>query len=236
MPSETKLQKIFNKLEINIPSKILRTALTHSSVTFENSKEENYERLEFLGDSVLKLIVSEILYKSFPNYPEGRMTKIRAILVSDSNLAKLSKEIDLQDLIYLGKNEAKDGGKNKESVVACAFEAVLGAIYLTNGLEKSIQFIKKTFKKTINEVDEKLDFYNAKAVLQEYTQSQNKDLPEYKELKETGKAHDKTFTFGIYYHNEFLAKGCGKTKKEAQQEAAKEACIKLNILKGAENE
>ena len=236
MASDNKLTKILKKLKISIPDNLLKTALTHSSLTFENKEEENYERLEFLGDSVLKLVMSDILYKKYPNYSEGRMTKIRAILVSDNVLAKTGKNINLELLIRLSKSEEKDHGREKESVLACSFEAVLGAIYLSNGIEKAELFINTLFKNMPDTIDSNLDSYNAKAVLQEYTQKVNKDLPEYKELLETGKAHKKVFTFGIFYKNEFLAQGSGKTKREAQQNAAKEACIKLGLFKGEENE
>lgn len=235
MLSDSKLRKIFKDLEINVPNKLLKVALTHSSLTFENNEEENYERLEFLGDSVLKLIMSEILYKSYPEYPEGRMTKIRAILVSDNTLAKLGKEIELSDVIFMSKSELKDHGREKESVIACAFEAVLGAIYLSCGIEKAKIFIKNVFQNLPETIDSELDTYNAKALLQEYTQKMNKNLPEYVEISETGKAHKKIFTYGIYYQNDFLGQGSGKTKREAQQNAAKSACQKLGLLEKGEN-
>ncbi len=236
MATDNKLIRILDELKISVPDDLLKTALTHGSLTFENKEEENYERLEFLGDSVLKLVMSDILYKKYPDYPEGRMTKIRAILVSDNVLAKIGKDINLDSLIRLSKSEEKDHGREKESVLACSFEAVLGTVYLSDGIEKSELFIKNLFKNMVDTVDSNLDLYNAKAALQEYTQKTNKDLPEYKELMETGKAHKKVFTFGIFYQNEFLAQGSGKTKREAQQNAAKEACIKLGLFKGEEDE
>ena len=230
MSSDNKLDIIFKKLEINVPKDLLQTAFTHSSLTFENNEEENYERLEFLGDSVLKLLISEYLYKSYPEYPEGRMTKIRAILVSDSTLAKIGIQIGLPEKIRLSKSEEKDHGRNKESVIACSLEAILGAIYLSSGIKASMSFIKELYKNLPEQIDNNLEIYNAKAVLQEYTQKNNKDLPEYKELLETGKAHNKTFTFGVFYRNEFISQGSGKTKREAQQNAAMEACIRLGLI------
>ena len=231
MSQDNKLQKIFEELNIKVKSDLLKTALTHSSVTFENEGGENYERLEFLGDSVLKLTMSDILYKKYPDYEEGRMTKIRGILVADAMLAKLGKEINLNDLIIVGKSEKKDHGQDKESVIACVMEAIFGAIYLSCGLNRAMDFIKYIFGNKIEEIDNHLDTYNAKAVLQEYTQGLNKDLPEYKLVSEEGKAHNKTFYYEIIYHNEILAKGSGKTKRDAQQDAAKSACEKLNIFK-----
>ena len=227
----SELKKILDELKIKVDTDLLQTALTHSSVTFENGEGENYERLEFLGDSVLKLTMSDILYKKYPDYEEGRMTKIRGILVADSMLAKLGREINISDLIIVGKSEKKDHGQDKESLIACVTEAIFGAIYLSCGFEKAAEFIKYLFKNSIEEIDKHLDTYNAKAVLQEYTQGLNKDLPEYKLINEKGKAHNKTFYYEIVYRGEVLAEGSGKTKRDAQQDAAKTACEKLGIFK-----
>ncbi|MBQ7449823.1 ribonuclease III [bacterium] len=232
----SKLHKIFDELNIKVKPDLLKTALTHSSVTFENGDEQNYERLEFLGDSVLKLTMSDILYKKYPDYEEGRMTKIRGILVADSMLAKLGKEINISELIIVGKSEKKDHGQDKESVIACVMEAIFGAVYLSCGLNKVMSLIKYIFKDVIENVDEHLDTYNAKAVLQEYTQGLNKDLPEYKLIEEKGKAHNKTFYYEIFYRGNILANGSGKTKRDAQQDAAKSACEKLGIFKGEKDE
>ena len=232
----SKLHKIFDELNIKVKPDLLKTALTHSSVTFENGDEQNYERLEFLGDSVLKLTMSDILYKKYPDYEEGRMTKIRGILVADSMLAKLGKEINISELIIVGKSEKKDHGQDKESVIACVMEAIFGAVYLSCGLNKVMILIKYIFKDVIEKVDEHLDTYNAKAVLQEYTQGLNKDLPEYKLIEEKGKAHNKTFYYEIFYRGNILANGSGKTKRDAQQDAAKSACEKLGIFKGEKDE
>ena len=236
--SSDKLLEIFEKLEIKVPEDILQTALTHSSVTFENTestKIQNYERLEFLGDSVLKLTMSDILYKKYPDYNEGRMTKIRGIVVADNILAKIGRKIGLQNLILVGKSEKKDHGQDKDSIIACAMEAVMGAIYLSCGLEKAMDYINYIYNAVVEKVDKNLEIYNAKAVLQEYTQGKNKDLPEYKLVEEKGSDHKKTFFYEIIYHSEILAKGSGKTKRDAQQDAAKSACIKLGII-GGENE
>ena len=235
MSQNSELADIFKKLEIKVEPNLLKMALTHSSMTFENGEEQNYERLEFLGDSVLKLGISDILYKKFPEYEEGRMTKIRGFLVSDSELAKIGKAINLQNLIIVGKSEQKDHGAEKESVIACTMEALMGAIYLSCGIEKAISYIKYFYEQIIEKVDSNLDIYNAKAVLQEYTQGLNKDLPEYKLIDEKGKAHNKTFYYEIVYNNEILAQGNGKTKRDAQQDAAKKACIKLGIIKESDN-
>lgn len=242
MSSSSDLQKIFKKLSIKLKPDLFKMALTHSSATFENPTAyknpeiENYERLEFLGDSILKLAISDILYTTYPDYNEGRMTKIRGILISDLMLAKIGRTININDLIIVGKNEKKDHGKDKESIIACVMEAIIGAIYLSHNFDVAMKYIKYLYKDYIEDVDKNLSTYNAKAVLQEYTQSLNKDLPTYKLVKEKGEAHKKTFYYEVIYNNDILATGKGKTKRDAQQEAAKNACLKLGIIKGDLNE
>lgn len=229
------LEKIFQIKSKN--SKVFEKALTHSSFTRENeiSSIENYERLEFLGDAVLKLCISDILYKNFPEYSEGELTKIRSIVISDSTLAKVSKEIGLAPLIVLGIQEEKMGGRNRASILACTFEAILGAYYLCRKYDKLSIFLEKVFTPFIKDIDKNFEKFNAKAVLQEYTQSQNKKIPDYKVVEEVGPQHDKIFIVEVSYMNEFLASGKGKTKREAEQDAAYSACIKLEVIKGENN-
>ncbi len=225
-----KLEKIFKiKLE-NL--KIFEKALTHSSFTKENdiSSLENFEQLEFLGDAVLKLCVSDILYKKFPKYSEGELTKIRSILVSDNTLAKIAKKIKLDKLLILGKREEKSGGRQKNSILACAFEAVLGAYFLEGKYIDLSKNLEKILKPFIKEIDENFEKFNAKAILQEYTQSQNKQTPLYKIVEEKGPQHDKVFVIEVSYMEKVLAKGEGKTKKEAEQNAAMLACKKLGVI------
>jgi len=225
------LEKIFG---IKTKDKeLFQKALTHSSYTRENELNslENYERLEFFGDSVLKLFISEILYKKFPEYAEGDLTKIRSIIVSDNTLAESAKQIGLDKLIILGKQEEKTGGRERKSIMACAFEAVLGAYYIEGKFSEISNFLENNFEKTIKEVDENFEKFNAKAVLQEYTQSQNKQLPEYNIVEELGPEHDKIFVVAVSYMEEVLASGQGKTKREAEQACAYEACLKLGVIK-----
>lgn len=227
----SKLEKIF---EIETKDKnLFERALKHGSFTKENeiSSLENYERLEFLGDAVLKLCMSDILYKKFPDYAEGQLTKIRSIIVSDNVLAQVAFVLGLDKLIILGKREEKMGGRGRKSIVACAFEAVLGAYYLEGKFEKLSQFLAKVFEAKIVEVDENEEKFNAKAVLQEYTQSQSKTTPEYKVVDEVGPQHNKIFVVEVCYEDKILATGKGKTKKEAEQEAAYGACIKVGAIK-----
>lgn len=240
MPSSDceKLTKKFNLLEkifqIKIKdSKIFEKALTHSSFTREKELDalESYERLEFLGDAVLKLCVSDIVYKKFPDYAEGELTKIRSIVVSDNVLAKVAEEIGLSPLVILGKQEEKMGGRTRASILACAFEAILGAYYLEENLNAISKFLEKTLTPMIEEVDENFEKFNAKAVLQEYTQSLNKKIPHYNVVEEIGPQHDKIFVVEVSYMEEILAVGRGKTKREAEQDAAYNACVKLKVIK-----
>jgi len=232
--SKSKIKKLEKIFEIEIKNHVLfETAITHSSFTRENelSALESYERLEFLGDAVLKLYVSNILYKKFPKYAEGDLTKIRSIIVSDNMLAEIAKQIGLDELTILGKQEEKSGGRDRKSIMACAFEAILGAYYIEEQFEKLENFLEKTFEKFIKDVDENSEKFNAKAVLQEYTQSKSKKTPIYKLVEEIGPQHDKIFVVEVSYENIVLASGRGKTKREAEQLCAYDACLKLGVIK-----
>ena len=212
---------------------LLKLALTHPSFTKENGELdslENYERLEFFGDSVLKLFTSKLLYENNPDYPEGRLSKIRSILVSDFTLSKIAFDIGLDKLIILGRAEEKQGGRKRESNLACALEAVLGAYYLS-GKQKSIeQFLEKYLIPFASDIDEHFEKYNAKDVLQQYTQGFDKTLPVYTTISSIGPAHAPIFEVELSWHGEVIASCKGKTKKEAQQECAYEACKKFNLI------
>lgn len=211
---------------------LLDKALTHSSYAYEQgcSRFENYERLEFLGDAVLKLAISDILYNEYPEKTEGELSAQRAFIVSDKNIAEYSKKLNIRNFILTGKCE-KDNFKGMETIFACAFEAFLGAIYLEykeKGFEKAKVFLLENFKEEIL----KTSFVNAKAQLQEYTQKLNHDRPEYVILGNIGPAHNRTFTIGVYYRGNFISKGTANSKKEAEAEGAKEALIKLKEIYG----
>ena len=226
-----RLEEIFG-IKIDNPS-FFKKALTHPSYTKEKELPyvENYERLEFLGDAVLKLVTSDILYNLFPDYTEGDLSKIRSIVVSDSTLSKIAHDIKLCELIIVGHHEAKQGVANIESVCACTFEAVLGAYYLDGKLQDVIPFLRKVLTPFMHEVDKNFEKFNAKALLQEYTQSLTKETPVYTLVKEDGPAHKKTFEIEVSYQGKFVASGVGKTKKEAEQHAAYEACKIFGVVK-----
>ncbi len=225
-----KLEEIFG-IKIDNPD-FFKRALTHPSYTKEQDLPyvENYERLEFLGDAVLKLSVSDILYKKYSDYTEGDLSKIRSIVVSDNTLSKIANEIGFCELIILARHEAKQGLAHIESVCACAFEAVLGAYYLDGKFDLVIQYLQKVLMPYIEEVDKNFEKFNAKAILQEYTQGLTKEIPSYTVVGEVGPAHNKTFEVEVAYQGHVVAKGSGKTKKEAEQHAAYEACKKLGAI------
>ena len=207
-------------------------ALTHSSYTKELDLpyDECYERLEFLGDAVLKLATSKFLYEKYPDYTEGDMSKIRSIIVSDNTLAKFARKIGLDKLIIASKHDSKQGIKKLESVIACAFEATLGAYFLDGKFEELLVYIADNFHDYAKEVDLHFEKYNAKAILQEYTQGLTKETPIYTLIEAKGPDHNKTFDVAVSYQGKAIATGSGKSKKEAEQQAAYAACVKFGVI------
>lgn len=210
---------------------LVKIALTHPSYTKENNFDdtENYERLEFFGDSVLKLFTSKLLYEAYPKAPEGELSKIRSILVSDAILAKIAVQIGLDKLMILGPAEEKQGGRKRESNIACTLEAVLGAYYLSGEQVKIENFIKDYVMPYAEDVDKHFEKYNAKDIFQQYTQSVNKTLPIYKTIAIKGPAHKPEFEVELEWNGEVIVTAIGKSKKEAQQNCALAACKKLGI-------
>lgn len=205
---------------------LLGHALTHSSYANEHhlKREENNERLEFLGDAVLEMISSENLYKRNPQMPEGELTKLRASLVCEPTLAQCAKEVDLGSFLLLGKGEEATGGRERSSILSDAFEAVIGAIYLDGGFTNAKEFIERT---VLSDVEHRTLFCDSKTILQELIQSEHKGALSYRLLSETGPEHMKRFTVSAYLNDIPLAKGEGKTKKAAEQEAAYRSILLL---------
>lgn len=228
------LEELLEMLGIPGPyhHEIYHQALTHSSFTYENkiSSLMNYERLEFLGDAVLKLIVSESLFERFPDYREGELTKIRAVIVSDASLANLAKKIDLSYYMIFGASEARTGGTQKVSNLACGFEALLGALFLDGKMAATRDMLCRFLEDEVTKVDLSKTKDNFKAVLQEMTQAEGDGLPVYHTVKESGPSHNKTFYIEVMINHEVVGYGTGKTKKEAQQSAAKMALDVFNNL------
>lgn len=211
---------------------LYKKALTHPSFTKEKDLpyENCYERLEFLGDAVLKLTISDVLFKTYPEAQEGELSKIRSIIVSDNTLADIVKHNGLQELIIMSRHEEKLGCRNLNSICACAFEAILGAYYLDGKFNEIIKYIQKTFNPYIEDVQKHFEKFNAKAILQEYTQGKTKNTPVYTVISETGPEHKKIFEIQVKYNDEILAIEKGSTKKEAEQKCAYSACKKLGII------
>lgn len=211
---------------------LIEKALTHPSYTKELNLEEllSYERLEFFGDSVLKLFTSKILFESYPNYSEGELSKIRSILVSDNILSKIALQIGLDKLIRLGPAEEKQGGRKRESNLACSLEALLGAYYLNHKLIEIENFISEFLIPYAKDIDEHFENYNAKDLLQQYTQSIDKTLPIYETLAVSGPAHKPVFEIQVKWQDKIIATAKGGSKKEAQQNCALEACKKLKVI------
>ena len=220
---------------------LLNQAFIHTSYVRENSLDISlsYEKLEFFGDAVLKLVVSEFLYNTFLDYQEGELTKLRAEIVSDRNIYRYACILGFENLIILGKNERKQGGAKKESILACAFEALLGAIFIeynSSGYAKARDFLEENFKDDMMKIDSKIDFLNPKAILQEYTQGLNKDLPQYNIVNEVGDAHNKTFFAQVIYQNKVIGEGSAQSIKKAHQQAAYNALVRLNLIKRNNND
>lgn len=225
-----KLTEIFGIEPVN--EELYRIALTHSSYTKDRGLPHTqcYERLEFLGDAVLKLTVSDVLYKMFPESTEGELSKIRSIIVSDNTLAQIAKRDRLNELINLSKHDEKQHLRDNNSICACAYEALLGAYYLDKKLARLTKYIKRTFKPFIEDVKDNFECYNAKAILQEYTQDKTKERPVYAVVRETGPAHKRVFEVSVTYRDEVLAVEVGMSKKDAEQKCAYAACKKLGII------
>lgn len=215
--------KILENLNV-MPNDIelFNTAFTHTSYCNENKNVESYERLEFLGDKVLDFIVSEYLYKNRHLF-EGEMTKIRAAHVCEDALAEYSLNSNFNEYLRLGRGEELTGGRYKKAILADAFEAFIGALYLDQGIDKAKEFVMKTVIKSINKNEEIFNDY--KSELQELVQTSKKSL-EYVLIRETGPSHDKEFEVNVVVENIVYGTGIGKTKKEAEQNAAKDALSK----------
>ena len=227
------LKKLLKVLDVQTNDiELFDIALTHPSFNFEtnNQSGKDYERLEFLGDSVVRLVSSNYLYEKYPDFDEGNLTKIRSYIVSDEFFAQVALGFEVNKYLNIGIHEEKTGGRTKESILACAMEAIYGAIYKTNGFECAEKFICNIYDNSDININNILHLYNSKEMLQQYTQSINKDLPEYKIVEECGKDHNKTYTVSVIYRGEELGEGSAKTKKEAEKQAALQALKKLKLI------
>ena len=217
------------KLELKFNNKaLLRQAFTHRSYLNENpdSKIEHNERLEFLGDAVMELIVTEHLYKDYPEKAEGDLTNWRAALVNAKMLTSVAEELGFNDFLLLSRGEAKELGKARAYILANAFEAFLGALYLDLGYKQCDEFIEKNLLKNLADIIKDGSYKDAKSKFQEEAQERVSITPSYKVVKESGPDHEKSFIVGVYLDEKLVAEGEGSSKREAE-EAAAELALKV---------
>lgn len=218
--SQSELEKTIGYVFSN--KKLLKTALTHSSFSNESRvDEQNNERQEFLGDSVLSIIVSDFLFRNF-RVPEGELTKLRASLVCEQSLYEFASAISLGEYLLLGHGERQNGGAERPSILSDAFEALIASIYLDSGIDEARKFVIP-FVETMLMQGEESTFVDYKTILQEIIQKNPEEIIQYKLVDESGPDHDKMFTVELYLNSNVIGKGSGRSKKIAEQEAAKQA-------------
>jgi ribonuclease-3 len=210
--------------------KWLDQALTHKSFVHETNHPEKVsnEVLEFLGDSVLNLAVSHLLLKKFPEAQEGTLSLMRSQLVKRSSLASLSKELQLEGYLLLGKSQQLNGGMEKSSILANTYEALVGAIFMDSGFNRALEIIQEHFEPYLQAKTLSVVLNDFKSLLQTYSQQSHKQSPQYRVLNESGPDHDKWFQASVTIGGEVKGLGWGKSKKEAEQDAAKNALEEIN--------
>jgi|SRR3989338_5049852 len=220
--------KLENKININFKNRdLLQIALTHRSYLNENRSYAlpHNERLEFLGDAVLEVITTEYLYRNFEN-PEGELTNLRSSLVNYRLLSEIAREIGLEDFILLSRGETKDTGRARQVILANAIEALIGAIYLDQGLDKAKDFIDAFILVKLPAILKEQTYLDPKSSLQEIVQEKMSITPNYKVISESGPDHAKTFVVGVYIDDRLIGQGTGPSKQDAEVEAAKNALSK----------
>lgn len=214
--------------------KLMQLALMHPSYSQEKHASYSNQRLEFLGDSVLNFVIAEYLYTNYTDKAEGELTKIRAKVVCEKALVNVARNINLGDYLLLGKGEEMSGGRKRKSILADTLEAVIGAIYLDQGFDVAKAYIIKHLDNSVKEAASG-NYSDYKSRLQEYVQGKYGQNVCYKIIDESGPAHAKSFVAGVYYENQLLTTGTGKSKKEAEQNAARKVLdnnLLANIVKG----
>lgn len=226
---EAALHELEGKLEYTFSDiTLLDTALTHSSFANEQGPGHKYnERLEFLGDSVLGFITADKFFHAFRDIPEGRLTKLRASTVCEESLFEFAKQIDLGSYLLLGKGEDKNGGRERASIVSDAFEAVIAAIYLDGTIEAARKFVLRFVMTAVEE--KTITFKDYKTQLQEIIQKNPEEQLQYVLSGESGPDHDKRFEVEVHLNSNVIGRGVGRTKKQAEQEAAREALSLMGV-------
>ncbi len=221
------LSALSQRLGVDVDPQALTHALTHRSFAYENGGLPTNERLEFLGDSVLGLVVTDKLYRDHPELPEGQLAKMRAAIVNSVTLADVARELGLGEFLLLGKGEANTGGRDKSSILADTVEAIVGCVYLDCGLQAAADVIHRLFDSVIDHAATMGAGLDWKTSLQELTAANSLGVPEYL-LESTGPDHDREFTARVQVGDEQFGSGIGRTKKQAEQFAAKLAWEELN--------
>lgn len=227
---EENFHRLLEQLSLRCNNENLyKTALTHGSYTYENRLlvQENNQRLEFLGDAVLELSVSDYLYRTYPHYAEGELTKLRATIVCASSIARVASQLNLGDYLLMGRGEEKSGGRERPSILADAFEALLGAVFLDHGWEAAGKFALSCLKPVIEDVFAGRLERDYKTELQEVLQRRSPEPIQYIILNEKGPPHNKIFTAAVIYRNQEIGRGVGTSKKEAESQAAAQALEKM---------
>ena len=208
----------------------LEEALTHSSYVREHPRENlrSNERLEYLGDALLDAVVGEILYRRLPDAEEGRLTKLRAAVVCEKTLADISRSLDIGSYLYMGNGEIKQGGRNRESILADAVEALIGAVFLDSSYETVSEFITRLTRNPVEEAISGRLVKDYKSAIQEMLQARGLKAPSYQVAKEEGPDHSKTFFVDLIIDGKVYGSGCGRTKKQAEQNAAREVLERGN--------
>lgn len=229
MQRSEKIKLFFDSLGWKVGNaQLYEQALTHSSYAHEKGRRRSHnERLEFLGDAVLELIVSVYLYETYPKLPEGKLTKLRADLVCEASLARLAYSLNLGQYLRLGRGEIVGGGSSRPSLLADAVEAIIGAVYLDLGLEKCRDYVLELYQPILQELEEGVLRRDYKTLLQEFSQARFSITPVYRIVQESGPDHNKIFEAEVYISSEAVGSGQGRSKKEAEQAAAEEAWSKL---------
>jgi ribonuclease-3 len=208
---------------------LLQLAFIHRSYLNESKEtKESNERLEFLGDSILSFVVSEHLYKAYPEFDEGILTNLRSLVVNTKSLAKMAKKLNFGAHLMLSHGEEDSGGRENDSILANTFESVIGALFLDQGIEAVKTFLFTVLIPEIETYVEKKVFKDPKSLLQEYVQARKQNSPVYKVLHEEGPAHAKQFTIGVFVGDTKVGEGRGKSKQEAEEQAAEQALEKIS--------
>lgn len=225
MPDFTEFEQ---KSGLNFKDKdVLKQAFVHRSYINENKQSglSHNERLEFLGDAVLELVITDFLYKKYTDKTEGDLTAYRSALVNASTCAQIATELSINDYMLLSKGESKDVGRARQYILANALEALIGAIYIDKGYDDAKAFIERNFTPLIETIISGRTFIDAKSLFQEKAQEFDGVTPAYKTIKETGPDHEKKFTVGVYINKDLMSTGEGESKQDAEQEAARKALL-----------